>query len=266
MGLNHCPWRGKDSRLLRKKGFTIHPLSLGTVTDFDKSLCTLRQNHGVKMDIPCLAWVVTDGAATVLVDTGPCDPARSARYHRPLTKRPDEETARALARIGIDPAKIERVILTHLHWDHSFNLESLPNAAFFVQQRELAYAADPLVADRAAYEAGIPGITPPWRSVLDRIVALEGEQEICPGVAVLPLPGHTPGSQGVVVETAAGPWIIAGDAVPLYENWNDGLKRIPSGIYQDLFAYEATLTRLIPFGRRLLPSHDPLVLERAVYP
>jgi N-acyl homoserine lactone hydrolase len=257
--------RGKD-RVMQEKGFNIHPLDVGTVRCFDKSLFTLRENQGVKIDVPCLAWAVTNGEQTVLVDTGPCDPARAARYHRPLSKTPAQGTKWALAAIGIDAARIERVIFTHLHWDHCFNLKLFPAAVFYVQKRELDYAVNPLFADRRAYEAGIPSVGPPWRAVADRIVAVEGEREICPGVSVVPLPGHTPGSQGVVVETVDGPWIIAGDTVPLYENWDAGTRRTPNGIYQDLFAYEATLTRLIPFGPRLLPGHDPQVTERSVYP
>ncbi len=66
---------------MEKKGLSIYPLDVGTVTGFDKSLFTLRENQGLKIDVPCLAWVVTDGDRTVLVDTGPCDPAWATRYH-----------------------------------------------------------------------------------------------------------------------------------------------------------------------------------------
>lgn len=214
---------------MQAKGLSIYPLDLGTITGFDKSLFTLRQNQGVKMDVPCLAWVIKGGEKIILVDTGPCDPQWAARYHRPMTKSPAQETKQALAAIGIEAAQIELVILTHLHWDHCFNLEHFPAATFHVQKRELEYAVHPLPADQSAYEAGIPGVVPSWRAVADRIVALEGDQELCPGVSVLLLPGHTPGSQGIVVQTADGPWMIAGDTVPLYENWGDSAKRIPTG-------------------------------------
>jgi glyoxylase-like metal-dependent hydrolase (beta-lactamase superfamily II) len=254
--------------IMQGKGLSIHPLNVGTVTGFDKSLFTLRENQGVKIDIPCLAWVIRGAERIALVDTGPCDPDWAAQYHRPLSKSPAQELDRALAGIGLDGGQIDLVIFTHLHWDHCFNLELFPSATFHVQKRELEYALDPLPADRRAYEAGLSGIVPPWRAVAERIVAMEGEQEVCPGVRVMLLPGHTPGSQGVVVETADGPWIIAGDMVPLYENWlgGDASKRIPGGIYQNLFDYEASFQRMASFGDRLLPSHDFRVLERTVYP
>jgi N-acyl homoserine lactone hydrolase len=251
-----------------EKELSIHPLDVGTVTGFDKSLFTLRENHGVKIDVPCLAWVITGGEQTILVDTGPCDPAWAGKYHRPLLKGPAQEMDQALAKIGLCGGQINLVIFTHLHWDHCFNLELFPAATFFVQQTELAYAEDPLPADRRAYEAGIQGVFPPWRRIVDRMKILAGDREIIPGVRVIHLPGHTPGSQGVIVETARGPWVIAGDAVPLYENWDkdDASKRIPGGIYQNLFDYEASFTKLGALGAHVLPSHDPRVIEHAVFP
>ncbi|UFS57614.1 hypothetical protein [Subtercola endophyticus] len=42
-------------------------------------------------------------------------------------------------------------------------------------------------------------------------VEVDGELELLPGVRLLPAPGHTRGSQIVVVETANGPVVIAGD-------------------------------------------------------
>ncbi|MDA8124968.1 MAG: N-acyl homoserine lactonase family protein [Deltaproteobacteria bacterium] len=250
------------------KGLTIVPLDLGTVTGIDKSIFTLRENQGVKVDVPCLAWVIKGGEKTLLVDTGPCDAQWAARYHRPLAKRPDQELDQALAKIGMPAGEIELVIFTHLHWDHCFNLEWLPAATFFVQQSELAYALDPLPADRKAYEAGLPGIQPPWQGIGDRLKTVEGDREVIPGVRVIHLPGHTPGSQGVVVETAQGPWVIAGDTVPLYENWDqdEDSRKIPGGIYQNLFDYEASLGRLIAVGGHVLPSHDPRVTERTLFP
>lgn len=250
------------------KEWTIRPLDLGTMTGLDRSLLVLRRDHGQVIDIPCLAFVLTGGTGTVLVDTGPCDPQRAAAYHRPLVRTRAQELGNALAAIGIAPKEIDLVVFTHLHWDHSFNLEGLLRAQFIVQRRELAYAADPLPADRPAYEAGIPGVQPAWMALGERLTAVEGEVELLGGIRTIPLPGHTPGSQGVVVATAAGPWVIAGDAVPLAANWNGGdpARRVPGGIYHSLADCYASFERLAPFGSRVLPGHEPRVTERPVYP
>jgi glyoxylase-like metal-dependent hydrolase (beta-lactamase superfamily II) len=231
----------------------------------DKSIFTLRQNQGITLDAPCLAYVILGGTTPILVDSGPCSPDWAGRYHRPLRKEPSQEMPKALGTLGLDPAQIELVVLTHLHWDHCFNLEHFPRATFVVQRTELKYAVAPLPADCGVYETGVPGIEPPWMKMFGRIRPVDGDVELAPGVQAMHLPGHTPGFQGVAVETRAGAWIIAGDTVPLYANWK-GNTRIPGGIYQNLFDFYCTLEKLKVFGDRLLPGHDEEVLKQSRYP
>jgi N-acyl homoserine lactone hydrolase len=255
--------------MMKKPTFKIHPLNLGTLIDLEKSVLTIRQNQGVKIDVPCLAWAVLGGEKNVLVDSGPCEPESAMKYSRcSLVKNPNQELKNALKKIGLRPENIDIVIFTHLHWDHCFNLEPLTKATFLVQKKELQYAVNPLPTDRMNYQVGIAGIQPSWMGVFERIQAIEGENEIVPGIKVIPLPGHTPGSQGVIVETAKGAWAIVGDTVPLYENWDKDhvLKRIPGGIYQNLYDYFDTLKKLGVYGDRILPGHEERILRQKVYP
>jgi glyoxylase-like metal-dependent hydrolase (beta-lactamase superfamily II) len=239
---------------------------MGRILDFDLSLLTARRNMGIRLDVPCLAWLILGGTRPVLVDTGPPDQDFCARHHRPVEQNPGEKLPALLGALGVDPASIETVVLTHLHWDHCFNAGCLPNARFFVQQAELRYAVAPLPVDRQAYEALTPGLVPPWMAYYDRIAVVCGDIELLPGIRLLHTPGHTPGSQSVAVETIRGPWLIAGDTVPVYANWRTGGEKIPSGLAQDLRVYYDTLNKLKKFGDNILPGHDAAVLEHTVYP
>lgn len=254
---------------MKKNTLNIYPLNLGTLIDFEKSVFTMRQNQGVKVNAPCLAWVILGGEKNILVDSGPCSQEEAAKYFkRPLTKSPAQELSIALKKIGLSSDDIDIVIFTHLHWDHCFNLEQLKKAFFLVQKKELQYAVNPLPSDRMAYQVGLTDIRPSWMGVFDRIQSVEGECNVIPGVNVIPLPGHTPGSQGVVVKTMKGDWVIVGDTVPLYENWNKDhrMKRIPGGIYQNLYEYFDTLEKLGVYGDYILPGHEMIVLRKKIYP
>ena len=171
----------------------------------------------------------------------------------------------ALAQLSLAPADIDIVVNTHLHWDHCYNNHLFPNAKFFVQKEELKYAIAPLPAHVHGYEALQLGMRPPFTRT--KWEDLDGDEEIAPGITVLLTPGHTPGSQSVLVKSSRGSAFIGGDTIPLFESWNQGSTGhgpIPSGIYTDLDAYYKTFRRLAPILNKtdlILPGHDQLIFE-----
>ena len=50
---------------------------------------------------------------------------------------------------------------------------------------------------------------------------LDGEHELLAGIRLVPAPGHTPGSQIVVVETAGRPIVVAGDTAVFHAELDD---------------------------------------------
>ena len=97
--------------------------------------------------------------------------------------------------------------------------DCLPNAQFIVSDKEFRFALNPTPCLYASYEALQLGIQPMFLKVIDRIKTVDmAEKEIVEGVKIIPLPGHSPGGIGVVVETDDGPYVLAGDAVPTYDN------------------------------------------------
>jgi hypothetical protein len=71
-----------------------------------------------------------------------------------------------------------------------------------------------------------------------------------------------------LVNTVDGPYLVAGDTLALYENWEGRahFKHIPSGIHYNLAEYYETFTKMEKMNAQMLPGHDPRVLERAIYP
>ncbi len=169
---------------------------------------------------------------------------------------------------GIDPADVRDVVYTHLHWDHCSNVGLFPNARFTVQDEELQYAINPIPLHRRAYQH-LPRTAPPWLRVLSRLNVIRGAVEIAPGVSTVPLSGHTPGSQGVLVETDKGPYLIAGDCLDSYDNLE--LERRGRRTARPVLVVHRRdpVRRELPPHRvtrlRAIPSHDERVLETRTF-
>src|SRR6201992_2558984 len=98
-----------------------------------------------------------------------------------------------LRRAGIDPASVSKVVLSHLHWDNAANADLFPNAEVFVHERELKAAGRTSGRDPAIPEYTIRAI-----SKL-RLQPVVEETELAGGLRLVELPGHTPGSIGLLV-------------------------------------------------------------------
>ena len=52
-------------------------------------------------------------------------------------------------------------------------------------------------------------------------VPVDGELELLPGIRLVPAPGHTPGTQVVVVETGGRPVVVAGDLAVTFDELDE---------------------------------------------
>jgi glyoxylase-like metal-dependent hydrolase (beta-lactamase superfamily II) len=215
-------------------------------------------DHAAPMPLDYYVWLIErDGAGPVLVDTG-FGAEAAARRKRTLI-RPVEDGLQA---IGVDPATISDVVLTHLHYDHAGSLGLFPNARFHVQESELAFATGRNMLHghvRAPFDA--EPVADMVRLLFgERLVFHDGDAELAPGVMLRSLYGHTAGLMGVEVATARGPVILASDACHLYANL---VREMPFPIVVDVPKYldaHRRLKALVPSLDHIIPGHDPLVL------
>lgn len=244
----------------------IYPLATGT-GGRDRALF-LMWAKSEPVTVSFLMFLVQVGDHNILVDTGVGEPAGTLAHHHPMEQAPEQRPAAVLARHGLRPEDIDIVVNTHLHWDHCYNNDLFPQATIYAQRAELQYAIAPLPLHRWAYdtieyESGRVALPPFLRAPLTLI---EGDLEIAPGVSLLFTPGHTTGSQSVVVQ-GRKTWVLAGDNVPTYDNLPGRFKPefTPSGIHVDLETYYRSFQRVARLGAEILPSHDLRVLDRERY-
>lgn len=100
------------------------------------------------------------------------------------------------------------------------------------------------------------------------------EQELLPGLRIIPTPDHSIGSMSLVVSTAAGSYVLTGDAASCYENFAGDPTRklpyIPTGIVMDVVAMWNSISRIDAAAGlqkdHILPGHEARVFKHTCYP
>ncbi|HSB87797.1 MAG TPA: N-acyl homoserine lactonase family protein [Ilumatobacteraceae bacterium] len=203
-------------------------------------------------------WCIRDEHQTVVVDTG-ADPAMTLERKRsPLFENP----ANVLGRLGVDAGQVEHVVLTHLHWDHAGGVRLFPRATFYVQAAEFRFwTADPIAARPPFANLADPASLEYLTSLegTERLVLIDGDAQILPGIECLLAPGHTPGIQAVAVDTARGRAILGSDCAHVFRNIQHDW---PSAFSMDLAACLRSFDRLrakASAQELIFPGHDVLM-------
>lgn len=233
---------------------TLTPLVVGHLS-VDTRTFDPKAPGELPIEAPVILWVLRDGDRTLVFDTGGSDVSPAHRMgHGHYRRTKPEEPGEKLRAIGVRPEDVTIVVLSHLHWDHASNWRLFERATVLVAAREIPYAARPDLG-HAVYFDFRGGPAPYWDP--ERFQAVEGEQALSEdgAVRVVPLPGHTPGSQGLLVASAVGTVLLPGDAVPLLRNLAEA-PPTPNGIAVDPAALQHTLNGLAPEWT-VFPSHDP---------
>jgi len=161
----------------------------------------------VAVGLTCL--LVQAGDRRLLIDTG-------------FGARPDNPAvghlAEGLAALGLSAADIYVVVISHPHGDHIGGATAgvgedarvtFPSARYWLSRTDWDHFTQ---ADVLAQRAGLDDKLLPLAKA-ERLDLADGEQEISPGVRLLPLPGHTPGHMGVAFTSGQEMAVYVGDLV-----------------------------------------------------
>jgi glyoxylase-like metal-dependent hydrolase (beta-lactamase superfamily II) len=227
----------------------------------------------------------------VLVDTGfgtgdAADPKRLGQPFRALVRPEcieDEAAVRQISALGLDPADVRHIVVTHLDLDHAGGLGDFPEAEVHVFASELTAAKAPPLLERNRYlsrhwahgpnwvEHDVDGDS--WRGFdsVRLLPGLDGE------IAMVPLPGHSAGHVGVALNTGEGWLLHCGDAF-FHHDEIASPHSCPPGLrlFQNIVGHDAKtrrhnqerlreLKRQHPDDLRLICSHDPEMFETSVH-
>lgn len=232
---------------------------------------TFRDGYGTIIDHPVFCFLLEGNGKKILVDTGMSDTEHSVKYHHDGRQDEGQAVHEQLAKLGIAPEDIDKIIFTHLHWDHCFNLEKFQTAELVASKKEYDFAHNPIPFYWGSYEyPPATGLTPPFA---DRKFTLtEGEVEVEPGIVIFPTPGHSPGHVAVSVNTEDGPYVIVGDLMFLKDNMkpekSKGWPITPPGRFYNILEIWASIEEVMRRvdADHVLMTHDPSQMDKSTYP
>ncbi len=222
--------------------------------------------------LPIYAWVIEHPEGVIVVDTG--ETARTAErgylpqwhpYYRfgvQLSVQPQEEIGPQLQALGIRPVDVRWVVLTHLHTDHAGGLYHFPKSQILVSAAEYR-AARGLNGRINGYlnqhwpewfQPRLVDYAPQPIGAFAHSMALTQAED----VYIVPTPGHTPGHQSVIVQTAAGTLFMAGDVAYTETLMQQGvIDGVTADVAQSALTLQRTRDTVQATDAVYLASHDP---------
>ena len=171
------------------------------------------------INVPFAFVVARSGNRIVLIDTGFMKEESGALMAQKFGIPEWISPLRLLQEVEIKPDQVADIVLSHAHFDHMGSIDQYPKANLYLQKKELLSWIEAMaLPPRFGYLTSILD-TADIRSALDaadehRLHLLEGDRDnVLPGIHVREGHGHTLGQQYVVVETARGRYVIAGDCI-----------------------------------------------------
>lgn len=161
-------------------------------------------------------YLIKHGDAYLLWDTG-----LSKDYlNKPFTQGNEDSNSLAttvidqLAKIGVKPAQVSLVGISHYHFDHIGQAADFPQAKLLIGKEDFDVLSQSGHEERAKFFS-------PWLHKGAKVEKVTGDYDVFGdgSVVMLDLPGHTPGHHGLLVQLPKrGAVLLSGDVVHFREN------------------------------------------------
>jgi glyoxylase-like metal-dependent hydrolase (beta-lactamase superfamily II) len=250
----------------------FYVLSLGTIETDPNSLVArythaYNSNRDVKhqwMAIPCWSALIETENHKIVFDLGCMPNCMDEKNGWPLYQRelmqvtvtPNQTFEAQLGQIGLTPKDIDTVVLSHVHFDHTGNIDLFKHADVYLPKEDWIAA---LMATHENVDAGTKGSYPKRfvETLVKQVhpIAINEDFELFPGIEVITLPGHCPGVIGMVIHLENDkPLILASDSAILAKNYGPPAQF--GGKLYDSIAYFKSIEKL----HKLQEKYDAVVL------
>jgi len=204
-------------------------------------------------------WCIKGCGETIIVDTGIASPL-AKKLKLPGYSSPKE----ILSRINVKIGEVQKVIISHLHFDHANGVSLFPNTTFYLQKAEYDFWVKNPIASRPPFKFYLDESSNAYLKSLEgtaRLSLLQGDQNILPGVECLLAAGHSVANQAVAVNTDKGTAILGSDCGHLFRNYQEDWPSIfITNLTEWMKSYDKLRAKVSSMDL-LFPGHDPIMTE-----
>jgi len=220
------------------------------------------ESNRIALATTCL--LVETAGRRVLIESGVGDRSKYDEKERGFFDLSGHWLVSSLEAAGADPASIDFLILTHLHFDHAgggttsdgkggFH-PTFPRARYVVQRGEWQDAVEAHAVMSGTYR---PENLAPLENA-GVLALVDGDAEILPGVSVALLPGHTRHQQSVILRSGGQEAVLPADLMPTSAHvglrWNMAYDLLP---FENMVNKQRLLELAVRRESLLILGQDP---------
>ena len=229
----------------------------------DESVWTPGENVGRSIEFSSTCWLIKHGSEWLLWDTGVPeaalnDPKGWSTLPKLIVYHLDKTVTGQLAEIGLKPSDIGRVAISHTHGDHIGNVRVFPDSAILMQRAEHSW-----INSGNGPNDNVNRLMALARELLGapkNLQLIDGDTDVFGdgSVILVSTPGHTPGSQSLLVHLKnSGFIILSGDVVHLEGNFERNIvPALNTDKAQSIASMEKIRQMMARYGATLFINHD----------
>lgn len=261
------------------KEIKVHAIQTGLISVKENFLKQKGQGFLSKLSIilgrkyadfmPILVWVIEHPEGIIVVDTGDIAESGHKDFYknesmgtrfslkamsnkRNISKQ--DELDQKLLCLGIRPEQVSKVVLTHLHGDHTDGLKFFPGNEIIVNEDEFRQPYGNLATTYPKwFRPTLVGFQKDRVDIFDKAHAITKSED----VLLIPTPGHTHHHCSVLMKTDNGHILFAGDVSYKHQQLLDN---VFGGSNIDFAKSQKTYNQILKYAARhpliYLPSHD----------
>ncbi|MET3697221.1 glyoxylase-like metal-dependent hydrolase (beta-lactamase superfamily II) [Bacillus oleivorans] len=167
--------------------------------------------------------LVQDGKQNILIEAGIGNGRFSEKQLRNYGITEESSIDQSLAQLGLTKKDIDKVVMTHMHFDHATGLTDIedgkyisafPNAVIYTSKVEWDEMRNPNIRSRNTYWKEN------WEAIGQQVETFEGELEVAPGFKMIHTGGHSDGHSILLLEQGDEFMIHMADLMPTHAHEN----------------------------------------------